>query len=175
MGCPLEASWRTVQNVGITRNRKGNAGGGFRRLPGVRRGQWRRTYAWEASGTEERRTWSYMKKTPADHVPHMVRRSSVRRTKRNTSEKKFTFFGKSFCSRITTVYSWGNESLDEVRSSLNLVTSLNQYGIRLRWESDQPGLVDSYGQVNNTEVEEAGREVCLSVRMTDGTWPEEFI
>ena len=68
-----------------------------------------------------------------------------------------------------------NESLDEVRSSLNLVTSLNQYGIRLRWESDQPGLVDSYGQVNNTEVEEAGREVCLSVRMTDGTWPEEFI
>ena len=42
-----------------------------------------------------------------------------------------------------------NESLDEVRSSLNLVTSLNQYGIRLRWESDQPGLVDSYGQVNN--------------------------
>ena len=47
MGCPLEASWRTVQNVGITRNRKGNAGGGFRRLPGVRRGQWRRTYAWE--------------------------------------------------------------------------------------------------------------------------------
>ena len=68
-----------------------------------------------------------------------------------------------------------NESLDEVRSSLNLVTSLNQYGIRLRWESDQPGLVDSYGQVNNTEVEEAGREGCLSVRMTDGTWPEEFI
>ena len=68
-----------------------------------------------------------------------------------------------------------NESLAEVRSSLNLVTSLNQYGIRLRWESDQPGLVDSYGQVNNTEVEEAGREVCLSVRMTDGTWPEEFI
>lgn len=37
-----------------------------------------------------------MKKTPPDHVVHMARRSSVRRTKRNTSEKKFTFFGKIF-------------------------------------------------------------------------------
>ena len=68
-----------------------------------------------------------------------------------------------------------NESLTEVRTSLNLVTSLNQYGIRLRWESDNPELVDSFGQVNNRGVEESGHEVCLSVRMTDGTWPEEFI
>lgn len=68
-----------------------------------------------------------------------------------------------------------NESLTEVRNSLNLVTSLNQYGIRLRWESNDPELVDSFGQVNNRGVEESGHEVCLSVRMTDGTWPEEFI
>ena len=48
-----------------------------------------------ASGTEERRTWPYMKKTPADHVGHMARGSSVQRTKRNTSEK-VKFFGKVF-------------------------------------------------------------------------------
>ena len=61
-----------------------------------------------ASGTEERRTWPYMKKTPADHVGHMVRRSSVRRTKRNTSEKS-EIFSEKFLFSITTVYSWGNK------------------------------------------------------------------
>ena len=34
-------------------------------------------------------------KTPADHVGHMARGSSVQRTKRNTSEK-VKFFGKVF-------------------------------------------------------------------------------
>ena len=61
-----------------------------------------------ASGSEERRMWSYMKKTPADHVGHMVRRSSVRRTKRNTSEKS-EIFSEKFLFSIATVYFWGNE------------------------------------------------------------------
>lgn len=61
-----------------------------------------------ASGAEERRTWPYMKKTPSDHVGHMARRSSVRRTKRNTSEK-MSLFSEKFLFSITTVYSWGNK------------------------------------------------------------------
>ena len=51
-----------------------------------------------ASGTEERRTWPYRKKTPADHVGRMVRRSSVERTKRSRP-KKTKIFRKSFYSR----------------------------------------------------------------------------
>ena len=31
-----------------------------------------------------------------------------------------------------------NGSLKDVRSNLDLITSLNQYGVRLRWESESP-------------------------------------
>lgn len=68
-----------------------------------------------------------------------------------------------------------NASLNDVRSSLNLVTSISRYGIRLRWESEDPELVDSFGQVNNTGLSEEGREVGLRVRMTDGKWPAEYV
>lgn len=67
-----------------------------------------------------------------------------------------------------------NESLGEVRSDLNLITSLNEYGIRLRWETEDPELVDPFGAVNSTGLGEEGREVCLRVRLTDGKWPEEY-
>ena len=60
------------------------------------------------SGTGERRTWLHMKKAPADHVGHMARGSSVRRTKRNTSEKS-EIFSEKFLFSIATVYFWGNE------------------------------------------------------------------
>ena len=81
MGCPLEASWRTVQNVGITRNRKGNAGGGFRRLPGVRRGQWRRTYAWEG-------VWNRRKKDVAVYEKNSRRPCAPRGQKEFCTENK---------------------------------------------------------------------------------------
>ena len=49
-----------------------------------------------------------MKKTPADHAGHMVRRSSVQRTKRSGTEKN-RIFSENFLFSITTVYSWGNK------------------------------------------------------------------
>lgn len=48
-----------------------------------------------------------MKKTPADHVGGMVRRSFVRRTERNAAEKNENFSEK-FLFSITTVYFWEN-------------------------------------------------------------------
>lgn len=67
-----------------------------------------------------------------------------------------------------------NESLREVRRDLNLITSLNQYGVRLRWETGDPDLVDPFGAVNTDGLGEEGEEVYLSVRLTDGRWPEEY-
>ena len=67
-----------------------------------------------------------------------------------------------------------NGSLKDVRSNLDLITSLNQYGVRLRWESDSPELVNSFGEVNNESLDDEGSQVCLRVRMTEGRWPEEY-
>lgn len=61
-----------------------------------------------SSGIGGRRAVPYMQKTPADHVGHMARRSSVRRTKRSETEKN-EFFSKKFLFSVTTLYSWGNE------------------------------------------------------------------
>jgi hypothetical protein len=67
-----------------------------------------------------------------------------------------------------------NPSYLEVRKDLNLISSLGQYGVRLRWQSEHPALIDSSGTVHAQTVSEEGKMVALQVRMTDGNWPEEF-
>ncbi len=62
-----------------------------------------------------------------------------------------------------------NQSLEAVRSDLNLVTSLEEYGLRLRWESEDPEIVDSFGGVHNQELPENGKEVILNAELTDGS------
>lgn len=66
-----------------------------------------------------------------------------------------------------------NTSLQEVRRDLNLITSLN--GVRLRWESEDPEILDSFGRVNGDSLGEEGRKLHLSLRLTDGNWPEEYL
>lgn len=68
-----------------------------------------------------------------------------------------------------------NTSLQEVRKDLNLITSLSGYGVRLRWESEAPEILDSFGKVNGAGLGEEGRKLHLEVRMTDGRWPEEYL
>lgn len=67
-----------------------------------------------------------------------------------------------------------NVSLKEVRYDLNLITDLDQYGVRLRWESEDPELISPFGDVEGVGLKEEGQEVCLRVRLTDGQWPEEY-
>ena len=45
-----------------------------------------------------------------------------------------------------------NPSLEDVRQDLNLLTYLDSYGIRLRWESDEPELLDSFGEIGRAHV-----------------------
>lgn len=72
-----------------------------------------------------------------------------------------------------------NPSLEDVRQDLNLLTYLDSYGIRLRWESDEPELLDSFGELHAGEMKqrgigEQGIRVNLHVRMTEGNWPGEY-
>ncbi len=67
-----------------------------------------------------------------------------------------------------------NESLEEVRESLNLKNSLGDYGLRISWESDNPQVIDSFGIVHNEEIPEEGEQVWLRARVTDGHQEERF-
>lgn len=68
-----------------------------------------------------------------------------------------------------------NSSLEEVRYDLDLVTYLEDYGVRLRWESEDPDLLDSFGTVYGEGLGESGEQVGLRVRLTEGNWPKEYL
>ncbi|WP_367727212.1 immunoglobulin-like domain-containing protein, partial [Clostridium butyricum] len=61
-----------------------------------------------------------------------------------------------------------NESLLKIRKNLNLKTSLSDYGIKIRWETDNPDLVDSLGKVHNQQAAETGESVILRALVSDG-------
>lgn len=71
-----------------------------------------------------------------------------------------------------------NHSIDQIRHNLNLPTYLSDYGIRLKWESETPEILNSFGEIQGDELKnrktgEEGENAVLRVRMTEGTWPME--
>lgn len=72
------------------------------------------------------------------------------------------------------IISEDNVSLNQVRSNLKLVSSVDDSGVQLFWQSGDSEVINSYGEVFNEELGPEGQNVLLSVRMTDGSWPEEF-
>lgn len=67
-----------------------------------------------------------------------------------------------------------NLSLQEVRSDLNLITRIEESGMELQWESDNPEKIDSFGRVYNQDIEENGETVCLTVTISDETGESTF-
>lgn len=88
-----------------------------------------------------------------------------------------------------------NVSLSEVRTSLILPTWLEEYGVRLRWSSSEPEILDSSGKIREGAVEAGiaeagtteaeavgkgaakaanGRTVLLSVQLTAEGYREEY-
>lgn len=67
-----------------------------------------------------------------------------------------------------------NESLDAVRTDLNLRSALPDYGLKLRWESSDPELLDSFGQVLNQELREGSRRIRLKAWVTDGEYEQSY-
>lgn len=67
-----------------------------------------------------------------------------------------------------------NASFLEVRQDLNLITWLDQYGVKLKWESDNPEILDSFGRVDNQDIGTGGAETCLYVTMSHNEYQKEF-
>lgn len=68
-----------------------------------------------------------------------------------------------------------NPSLSEVRESLVLPTWLSEYGVRLRWSASDPEILDSFGQVQNEDLDTPdGIGVSLGLQMTADTYRQEY-
>lgn len=59
-----------------------------------------------------------------------------------------------------------NASLSEVRTDLELVRELPEYGIAVSWESGRPELISDMGLIRSGEVMSAGEEVILKARLS---------
>lgn len=67
-----------------------------------------------------------------------------------------------------------NESLLEVRTNLNLITWLEEYGIAAEWGSDDETLMNSSGEILNSDCPEIGTENYLSLRLKAGKYSRDF-
>lgn len=68
-----------------------------------------------------------------------------------------------------------NPSLKEVRTSLSLPTWLEEYGVRLRWTSSNPELLDSFGQIQDGAADiQEGVPVSLGVQLAAGEFRREY-
>lgn len=91
-----------------------------------------------------------------------------------TKEEAYVVYER-LLEELPTYILGDNASLMEVRSNLNLISSIDQYGVRLSWQSDDVQVLDSFGEVHAEGLSPQGKEVFLKVRMTDGSWPEEYL
>lgn len=70
-----------------------------------------------------------------------------------------------------------NPSLMEVRTDLTLPTWLSEYGVRLRWSSSAPEILDSFGKLQGGDGTVAAPEVSqvyLGVRLTADSYHREY-
>lgn len=68
-----------------------------------------------------------------------------------------------------------NSALTEVRTALTLPTWLDEYGIRLRWSSSNPEILDSFGRVQDSMLDAAeGCWVSLHVQLSADTFRKEY-
>lgn len=68
-----------------------------------------------------------------------------------------------------------NRSLSEVREDLNLITSFPGIeGVRLRWTSGNPELLNAFGEMETDQISSSGEEVILEVEMTAGKYHASY-
>lgn len=59
-------------------------------------------------------------------------------------------------------------SLNEVRGDLDLPDRLDSYGLRVYWQSQNPDVIDSFGEVWNEGISDRGVRTILTAELTDG-------
>lgn len=68
-----------------------------------------------------------------------------------------------------------NKSLAHVQSELDLVTRLDEYGMRVKWYSDKGELLDTTGQVFSEACPKEGADVFLTAALTAGMFSRDYI
>lgn len=95
------------------------------------------------------------------------------REKEYTKEERAEIYEKILASVPERILQ-DNASLQNVTSNLKLPSWIPEYGIKVRWSSDNPDLLDLSGQVHNEDLE-TGAEVTLSMELSDGKEPAVFV
>lgn len=67
-----------------------------------------------------------------------------------------------------------NKSLEEVREKLDFMDGLRDYGCKIKWESDNPELIDSFGGVHNEELSEKGKVAYIKAIITIGSYQQTY-
>lgn len=90
------------------------------------------------------------------------------------TDKGFEDAFQQVIKRLETSILKGNESLQQVRSDLDLITWDADSGLHISWESENPEILDSFGTVMNKELTEKGREVRLEASLSDGIHKKKY-
>lgn len=85
---------------------------------------------------------------------------SVSERQYNDEERKQAF--KEAEKNIGTLILGENESLDEVRSDIDLITEIPDTGISVSWQADRYDVIDTQGHLQEEELEEEGTVVKLT-------------
>lgn len=61
-----------------------------------------------------------------------------------------------------------NQSLERVEHNLNLMSSMEKEGVKVRWSSGDPDFIDAFGQIRAEKLPESGTQVMLEVQLSTG-------
>ena len=94
--------------------------------------------------------------------------------KHYTKEEAYNLY-KEILDQIPEMIRGENISINEVQHDLELMTQWPRYGISLSWQSSEPERLENDGHCDR-KLEKNGysQQICLTVRMSDGSWPEEY-
>lgn len=67
-----------------------------------------------------------------------------------------------------------NSGFSEVRKDLNLVTRLSEEGVKIRWASENPDVIDSFGHIKETSLPKNGASLWLTAYLMTGEYSEEY-
>lgn len=67
-----------------------------------------------------------------------------------------------------------NQALNRVKTDLNLVTWLPEYGISVRWESENPELIESSGRVHGQDCPFEGTDCLLTAVLRAGEYSRSY-
>lgn len=99
---------------------------------------------------------------------------TVKLEERQYGEREASAVFEAVMSDMGTLIAGDNPGLMEVRSDLNLITSLPESGVKLRWTSSDVELLDSFGCIRADEIPETGVSVWLTVSLKAGEYEEAY-